>query len=301
MQPTTTMEEALSSKRPREEGNGPSSYLEQFLAYDTDKLAAVGRQDAAVIAELEKFSNRLQTSISAVKKILDEEQACKAMEKKIMDDKLAKKSREERTKQRQQLIAESRCFQCNVFVDGKLNSCVEYEDNTGASGDGVLFCDTCCEKVKTHSCHKCRSFLHEDLDKNLCGGASGNCNDDHYTCHGCKKFFCLPCAEFEMDGETCEGNECCGHKWYCEECTADSNFGTVRCYKCDNEGKYICENCARSDLRKCEGECNKPVCDGCVRRLACGNDVRLCGSCFYYCEMCSMCEEASIFNESPWR
>lgn len=280
------------SKRAREEGGCKiveDESLQKVLSFDTDDIASTGLHDALMFQKLQDFSSRLQTSLVAVKKIRDEqEQAIRDEKTKQLLDQQTK-IREEKTKLRMQLVAEKRCFKCNVVHDGKLNQCVEYKHGGGVSGDGVLVCDKCLDEVTTHSCASCNSFFHDDRENFCC-----NCTDDSYTCKSCEEVFCIACAEEDEDkGRSCGG---CGD-WYCNGCD-DDNIETKCCRMCD-KGEESCGGtlCTSGDMGECEN-CNEPLCDGCVCRLACGNDVRLCGECDFDCEDCDMC--AGYYQQSRW-
>ena len=117
-----------SSKRPREE-DSLHTYMRNFLDYDTDKLAAAGRHDVKIIADLESFCGKLQVSIAAVKKARDdEEEACKQKEKAIQDDidekekaiqdEIDKKAREEKTKKRKQLVVRNAASSVKRSIKG---------------------------------------------------------------------------------------------------------------------------------------------------------------------------------------
>lgn len=192
---------STSSKRPREEEKeggveqsaDSSSYLQNFLEYNTDKLAAVGRHDVKVIADLESFCGKLQASIAAVKKARDDEEKARTQKEKAIQDEIDKKAREEqnkideqareeKTKIRKQLVAEKRCFQCKAVDKGLTHG-------GGESGDGVIFCDDCYEIVGTRSCPSCSSFFHKSLGEDSC--CKVDCMDDCYTCKSCKEIWCL--------------------------------------------------------------------------------------------------------------
>jgi len=264
-----------SSKRPREEGEECGLekgrlYLQKFLEYDTDKLAAVGMRDVKVIADLEKFCGKIQVSIASVKKTRDN-----------VEKERKKREREERTKIRKQLVAEKRCFQCKAFDKG-LNPCVEFTHEGKESGDGVLFCDDCHDKVVTHSCFKCSSFLHKELGKDSRCGV--NCRDDCYVCKSCGKAWCLPCAE----ADNADVGRHCRCSFYCNNC-ADDHITTDCCCNCEEEESY-CNKCSYiKTMKNCDGECNEPLCNDCVRHLACGLDAHLCGNCDYDCTDCDIC------------
>lgn len=286
----------VSSKRHRkDEGGGEDeSYLQNFLAFDTDKLAIAGRHDEAVLNDLEKFCDNLQTSLATVKKARTDEVRERELKQQAIQAELDRKARDKKTEMRKQLVAEKRCFQCNA-IDKGLNSCVQYKHMPygecgveGVSGDGVIVCDDCCEQIATHTCRECSSFLHKDLGKDSCG----TCKDDSYICKSCGEFWCLTCAEGKNLGRSCE----C-FRWYCDDC-ADDNIETNNCSKCHTE-EIFCNECSYNDtMKKCEGECEEPLCDECVCRLACGNDVRLCGNCEYDCCDCDMCE--GYYGVSRW-
>eukprot|EP00984_Skeletonema_dohrnii_P003636 scaffold1230_cov97-Skeletonema_dohrnii-CCMP3373.AAC.12 len=302
---------STSSKRPREEEKeggveqsaASSSYLQNFLEYDTDKLAAVGRHDVKVVADLESFCGKLQASIAAVKNARDDEEKARMQKEKAIQDeihdkkareeqnKIDKQAREEKTKIRRQLVAEKCCFQCKAVGKG-LNACVEFTHGGGESGDGVIFCDDCYEIVGIRSCPSCSSFFHKSLGEDSC--CKVDCMDDCYTCKSCGEIWCLPCAE--ADGAFF-GRHCECDSWYCNGC-ADDNIERDCCYKCYKEDIYCGECSYNKSLEKCEGECENLLCDGCVCRLACGNDVRLCGDCDYDCADCDMCE--GYYGHSRW-
>ena len=91
------------------------------------------------------------------------------------------------------------------------------------------------------------------------------------------------------------GRNCGGcDDWYCDGCGDDCI--EMKCCTMCSKGDECCGNCT-ADIGECEN-CNVPLCDGCVRRLACGNDVRLCGECDYCCDDCDMCE--GYYGVSRW-
>eukprot|EP00984_Skeletonema_dohrnii_P012313 scaffold4982_cov92-Skeletonema_dohrnii-CCMP3373.AAC.4 len=279
---------STSNKRPREEekegGVGQSaassSYVRNFLEYDTD-LAAVGRHDV-------KFCGKLQASLTAVKKARDDEERAFKQEEKVIQDEIDKKARkeqneidtkarEEKTKIRKQLVAEKCCFQCKA-VDKGLNTCVEFTHGGRESGNGVIFCDDCYEKVGTRSCPSCRSFFHKSLGKDSCC----NCEQDHYTCKCCEDIWCLTCAEADNTDADAEilfhwQRRCACFSWYCKEC-ADDNIEIDCCCQCEMEERY-CAECSHHNktMRECEG-CEELVCDECVSLLLFSNE-RLCRDC----------------------
>ena len=291
------MEEKLlpTKKRPRkEEGNNVSSsydeYVQDFLAYDTDQLAAAGRHNIEVINSIENFCNKLKVSLATVKQARDEEEKARKDKERAVQDEIDRLARVEKTNARKQLVTARRCFQCKA-IDGGLNTCIEYKHGDGVSGDGLLLCDTCSDKVHIHSCPSCNSFFHGDLGENSC--SSVNCQDDSYACKSCKEIWCLPCVENdETIGRSCD----CGD-WYCIIC-ADDSIQSNHCCVCDKE-ELCCEECITYEkMEKCEGKCEKPLCDECVTSLACGNDVRLCGQCDYDCADCDIC---AGYYSSRWR
>ncbi len=105
----------------------------------------------------------------------------------------------------------------------------------------------------------------------------------------------MPCVE---DGFKDVGRKCDCDLWYCGGCVDDC-ITTNYCYKCEVTEETICAQCSYFEkMERCEGECGELLCDGCVCRLACGNNVRLCGDCDYDCEDCIRC--AGEYLPSRW-
>ena len=222
--------EKPKSKRPRKEG---AEFLDQLLGANTDEIANAGRSDGSLLARLEDFSSRLQASVCAVRKEVDENEM-----KRKADS--ARKAREEKTKLRKQLKAEKRCFLCKVVSQGQLHHCVEYKHNGGVSGDGVLACDNCYADVakNTEDCSLCQSFHHRELGKGFCCGWDPKCKSfpyakKTYTCRNCEELFCIECAQ-----ETTSGRPHLDDNWYCDECCYET-IANITCSKCGElEGNY---------------------------------------------------------------
>mmetsp|Transcript_32770 Transcript_32770/g.68910 ORF Transcript_32770/g.68910 Transcript_32770/m.68910 type:complete len:293 (-) Transcript_32770:261-1139(-) len=265
--------------------------LQVLLKADTDELAGAGRNDATILVELEKFNGRLEASLSAVKKARAAEETTRKEKERDIQNEMDKKAREEKTKQREGLVAGKHCFQCNVVRD-ELSPCVGYKHGGGVSGDGILSCDECMDKVMSFTCASCNSFMHQELGGSSC--CDVNCHDDSYTCKSCEEVYCVDCVESgDNEGWTCE---CCD--WYCKDCT-DDNMATNECAQCSKKDVF-CGNCEGTiNMPKCEGECQELLCDDCVNRLGCGNTARLCGECEYDCEDCDMC--AGYYTASRYR
>lgn len=264
----------------------------KILSFNTDEIASTGLNDKVMFEKLQDFSTHLQTSLDAVKKVRDDKEKVIQEKKKKQareeQQKKMKQEREEMTKLRTQLIAEKRCFKCNVVHEGTMNECTEYKSSGGgASGDGILVCDKCHDEVTTNSCSSCNGFFHDDIEHK---NSSCSCTDDSYVCKSCEEVFCLPCAEGKYMGRNCGGCD----DWYCDGCGDDCI--EMKCCTMCSKGDECCGNCT-ADIGECEN-CNVPLCDGCVRRLACGNDVRLCGECDYCCDDCDMCE--GYYGVSRW-
>lgn len=265
--PQTIGKLSPESKRPRkEEGDKlQSSYVQNFLAFDTDQLAAAGRHNIEVINSIENFCNKLKASLATVKKARDDEEG-----------EIDRIEREKKTNARKKLVTEKRCFQCKATDKGS-NSCVEYKHGDGVSGDGLLLCDICSDKVLTHSCPSCNSFFHRDLGENSCSNV--NCEDDSYACKSCEEIWCVPCVENDPENDLI-GRDCVCGDWYCIVCAEDI-IQSNHCCGC-GEVEIYCNECSYNEkMEKCEGECGQPLCNNCVSHLACGNDVRLCGDCEY--------------------
>lgn len=262
-----------SSKRSRgeePEKRGTQLELEQLLALDPELLTRAAKDDAGVLAELSKFSDNLRASIETVQKELQEEEMAAAQVRAA-----AKEAAEE--EKRKQLLASNTCFECGKSVD-ILRPCAGFQEGDGCKG--VMLCEKCEDKIGVGTCTECSSFLCKECDPS-------------YKCNGCKELFCLPCAEKDDSnvGKSCE----CGD-WYCMSC-ADDVIVEENCCSCSTESVY-CTKCDSNKLERCEGECEEPLCDKCVCKLACGNDARLCGNCEYDCVDCDMC--AGYYGASRW-
>jgi len=150
----------------------------------------------------------------------------------------------------------------------------------GDSCKGVMLCEKWEDKIGVGTCAECSSCLCKECDPS-------------YKCKECEEQFCLSCAEKDDSnvGKSCE----CGD-WYCMSC-ADDVIVEECCCSCLREGVY-CKKCDYNKLDRCEGECDKPLCENCIRKMACGNDARLCGNCKYDCVVCDMC--AGYYSASRW-
>eukprot|EP00571_Detonula_confervacea_P015583 CAMPEP_0172308170 /NCGR_PEP_ID=MMETSP1058-20130122/8857_1 /TAXON_ID=83371 /ORGANISM="Detonula confervacea, Strain CCMP 353" /LENGTH=299 /DNA_ID=CAMNT_0013020531 /DNA_START=51 /DNA_END=951 /DNA_ORIENTATION=- len=205
--------------------------LQVLLKADTDELAGAGRNDATILVELEKFNGRLEASLSAVKKARAAEETTRKEKERDIQNEMDKKAREEKTKQREGLVAGKHCFQCNVVRD-ELSPCVGYKHGGGVSGDGILSCDECMDKVMSFTCASCNSFMHQELGGSSC--CDVNCHDDSYTCKSCEEVYCVDCVESgDNEGWTCE---CCD--WYCKDCT-DDNMATNECAQCSKKDDFV--------------------------------------------------------------
>ena len=265
-----------SAKRAREDetttrdGETVNSLLRQLLKVDADQLAMVERHDSVLISQLELFSDNLRASIVRVKNArLDEEKALQQAREKAF--------KVQYEKQRSEMVASKVCFEC-MKPSGTVEACTGFKKE-GISGEGVLACEGCRDNKAI--CPECSHFLCEP------------CCDPSYKCKECEEIICIDCAENDdYAGKHCECSEFC-----CAEC-ADGSFLEEQCCACAT--KYTsCNNCSDdSGLKKCEGDCNEPLCDGCEQKLACGNEVHLCGDCEYDCVDCDMC--AGYYHCSRW-
>lgn len=256
------------------------SHLEKIRGICTDQLVTVGKNNTEVLSEIKEFSERLQKSIKAVEKEIDEER--KEREKKERNEKEAQEKidREVETKRRQNLIDHKQCFKCNA-VSESLTPCATFTHDGGVSGDGVLLCDECMNEVCEHICPSCESFMHKPISESCDGGT---CQDDYYRCKACEELYCLPCAEEKDLGKYCDCQV-----WYCNTCF-DEKTESVSCSNCSAE-ELTCDDC-RSEgmIVKCEGTCGKPICEKCTYTPACGSGMKLCSACDYdCCERCEYC------------
>jgi len=254
-----------SSKRSRgEEPDKRKTQLEQLLALDPELLSRAATDDTGVLAELSNFSDTLRASIETVQKELEEEEMAAAQERA--------------EEKRKQPLASNACFECGKSVD-ILRPCAGFREGDDCC-KGVMLCEKCEDKFGVGKCTQCSSFLCKECDPS-------------YKCNECKEMFCLPCAEKDDTnvGKSCE----CGD-YYCMSC-ADDVIVEEKCCSCSTESIY-CTECDFNKHDRCEGECEEPLCDNCVCKLACGNDARLCGNCEYDCVDCDMC--AGYYGASRW-
>lgn len=265
------------------------SLQQQFMGYDTDALAAAGRHDGVLLEELQLFCIKLSESIAAVRQERADEERERLQKEKEIQLKKDKAARIEKTKLRQKLVDEGRCFNCNSTAHA-YSECVDFKHDGGVAGNGMILCEECYEKVATHTCASCDGFLHYDVVKispNIqCCVDSGYCGDDSYKCKNCNEVYCLYCGESEDSLAKC-CDDC--SDWYCSSCT--DTLVTQGCSMCTDKQACYCEKCAvGNELKRCDGECNEPICDDCAQRLDCGNNVRLCGECEFCCEDCDYCD-----------
>jgi hypothetical protein len=244
----------VPAKRAREDEtavNDENGLLDQLLKTDPAKIVSYGRKNAKQLSDLIIFSRRLQVSIHQVTKERQQEAqaAAKARDGAIQTAKEAKKK---------QWVASNTCFECKNSAD-VLQPCVGFKED-GVTGSGNLVCDDCQDKVTKATCPQCNTFLCR----------SKLCCDDYYKCTGCEETMCVPCAEKDdYGGKACE----CGY-WYCEDC-ADYKIVEEQCCCCDDPNIY-CKNCNHKKLEKCEGDCEKPLCEKCASS---DNNAWMCGFC----------------------
>jgi hypothetical protein len=251
--------------------------IEKLVQMDTDRLAMAGRHDANILSLLTDFSNSLFDSVHTIEKARQEEEKAAAQarqeEEKAAAQASAKAIEAQIGEKKKKWIASNTCFECKKSAD-IVNPCVCFKED-GISGDGKLACDDCVDKTMAACCADCNTWLCKE-----------SC-DDSYKCKACEEIYCLPCAEQE---ETLARDSCCN--WYCSDCIGDN--AAVACFSCE---KVSCDDC---DLHQsCEGECGKPVCSECARKLTCGNDVHLCGECDFDCADCDYC--GGYYFTSRWK
>mmetsp|Transcript_27255 Transcript_27255/g.40362 ORF Transcript_27255/g.40362 Transcript_27255/m.40362 type:complete len:325 (-) Transcript_27255:76-1050(-) len=265
----------ISAKRAREDetttrdGETVNSLLQQLLKVDADQLAMLERHDSDLIAQLESFSDNLRASIVRVKNArLDEEKALQQARD------LACKVQHE--KERSEMVASKLCFDCKKPSD-TLEPCTGFDgfETDGVGGEGILACEGCRDNKVI--CPECNHFLCEQK----------SCCDASYRCTGCEEIICLGCAE----KNNYAGKHCSCEEFYCAEC-ADDNILEEQCCSCATKhttcGSNNC-SCRSGFFKKCEGDCEQPLCDECVQKLACGNEVHFCGDCEYDCVDCDWC------------
>jgi len=269
----------ISAKRAREDetttrdGETVNSLLQQLLKVDADQLAMLERHDSDLIAQLESFSDNLRAYIVRVKN-------ARLDEKKASQKALYLACQAQHKKERSEMVASKLCFDCKKPSD-TLEPCTGFDgfETDGVGGEGILACEECRDNKVI--CPECKYFLCEQK----------SCCDASYKCKGCEEIICLACAENDnIARKHCECDE-----FYCAEC-ADDNILEEQCCSCATKNTTC--NACDNGFKECDGDCQQPLCNECVHRLACGNEAHLCGGCEYDCEDCDMCSGYS--HPSRW-